>query len=58
MSGRLVRVIPLGALEPGLHRVRWDGCNGSGATVSDGMYWIRLNNAVETSEAVKVILIR
>ncbi|MBU1701087.1 MAG: hypothetical protein KJ970_12735 [Candidatus Eisenbacteria bacterium] len=58
LSGRLVRVIPLGALEPGLHRVRWDGCNGSGATVSDGMYWIRLNNAVETSEAVKVILIR
>ena len=58
LSGRLVRAKSLGILEPGLHQVQWDGCNGSGATVSDGVYWIRLNNAVEKSAAVKVILIR
>jgi hypothetical protein len=58
VGGRLVRTLPLGVLGPGLHRARWDGRDGNGNIVSSGVYFVRLDNGVAESRAVKAVLIR
>ena len=42
VSGRLVRTLVDGALDPGTHRVRWDGRTEAGAVSATGVYFLRL----------------
>jgi len=58
VDGRLVRTVPLGWLESGLHRVRWDGRDGYGRSVCEGVYMIRLRSMVGATAAVKATLVR
>jgi hypothetical protein len=41
LAGRLVRVVHEGALEPGLHDLRWDLRDASGRAVAPGIYLVR-----------------
>lgn len=40
LAGRLVRELARGSFEPGRHEVRWDGRDGAGAPVRNGMYFV------------------
>ena len=42
LLGREIMRLQDGTLPEGSHRLRWDGRNASGATVSSGVYWYRL----------------
>jgi hypothetical protein len=42
LCGRLVRVLVNGEVDPGMHEARWDGCDGSGASVGSGLYFCRM----------------
>jgi hypothetical protein len=42
LEGRRVTTLAHGKLEPGMHRVEWDGCDAEGARVGQGHYLIRL----------------
>jgi len=42
VTGRIVRVLQRGVLEPGRHMVRWDGTADGGSKLSRGVYFIRL----------------
>ena len=42
VSGRLVRSLFDGPLEPGRHRMAWDGRSDLGVAVGSGVYFIRL----------------
>lgn len=42
VSGRLVRTLAAGSVEPGAHRVTWDRKNGAGRTVGSGIYFVRM----------------
>jgi len=44
VSGRLVRRVFSGRLEPGLHEIAWDGRNSEGRRVSAGVYLARLRS--------------
>jgi PKD repeat protein len=41
VSGRLVRTLVNGRIDPGIRRVEWDGRDAQGATVGQGLYVIR-----------------
>jgi hypothetical protein len=41
LAGRLVRVVHEGALDPGLHDLRWDLRDASGRAVAPGLYLVR-----------------
>jgi hypothetical protein len=58
VSGRRVRIVPLGVLRPGLHRARWDGRDASGFNMASGVYFVRLRGTAETSRAMKAVLVR
>jgi hypothetical protein len=56
LAGRQVRSLAVGELAtPGEHGVRWDGRDGSGARVRNGMYLVRIRAGVGT--AVKRIVV-
>lgn len=42
LAGRKVRALATGRLEPGVHRVTWDGCDYAGRTVASGIYVLNL----------------
>ncbi len=42
-QGREVRVLVAASMPAGDHELRWDGRDGSGRAVSDGLYWVRLS---------------
>jgi hypothetical protein len=42
VQGRLVRALLAGRTAAGVHVVRWDGLNAAGATVGNGIYFVRL----------------
>ena len=44
-TGRLVRVLLDTTMSPGVHRVEWDGRDGSGRLVPSGAYFCRLSHA-------------
>lgn len=56
-TGRLVRELLAGPMPSGIHRARWDGRNASGAEVSSGVYFARVN-AGKHSATRKVIVQR
>jgi flagellar basal-body rod modification protein FlgD len=43
VTGRCVRRLELGALEPGQHRVAWDGKDDRGRRVPNGVYYCRVD---------------
>lgn len=58
-GNHLVKTIPCGALTEGLQRIEWDGTNGAGDQVADGMYRLEVaaedanGNAVTASNLVE-----
>ncbi len=48
-SGRVVRRLAQGALTPGEHRVRWDGCGEDGRPVPAGCYYCCLTIGPRTA---------
>ncbi len=56
-QGRVVRRLVDGALEAGIHSMRWDGTNQAQARVSSGIYFTRLATAAGVRTA-KVVLVR
>ncbi|MBN2565287.1 MAG: T9SS type A sorting domain-containing protein [Candidatus Eisenbacteria bacterium] len=58
ISGRRVRAAPLGHVNPGLHRARWDGRDAGGLNVASGVYFVRLTGADGDSRTAKAVLIR
>ena len=60
LSGRTIRVLEsakVGALDVGLHSVRWNGRDDRGRLVPDGIYFCRLKVAAHSS-TTKVVLTR
>jgi hypothetical protein len=56
-AGHLVRVIVDESKEPGLHRVSWDGRDGSGRSVASGVYFYRID-ASSFTDTRKMVLLR
>jgi hypothetical protein len=57
VSGALVAVLVNRQMTPGSHRVTWDGKNRSGAPVSSGMYFLRMQ-ANEFVDTRKILLLK
>jgi hypothetical protein len=57
VRGQLVRTVPAAELSRGRHDWRWDGTDGSGAAVSSGVYFVRLEVG-GLGETGKILLIR
>jgi len=57
LLGRRVQVLVDGRHQEGLHRVSWNGRNGSGATAASGIYIVRLQ-ANGTTRSRKMTLVR
>jgi hypothetical protein len=55
-SGRLVRKLVDGRLEPGLHEAVWDGLDERGQRVSSGIYWSQLRTEGYVSSKKLVVL--
>jgi hypothetical protein len=58
VSGREVRTIDLGRVEPGTHRVTWDGLSDQGEPVGSGIYFYRLVHEAGASRSRKAIILR
>jgi hypothetical protein len=56
-SGRLVRQLRPGHLDPGNHSESWDACDESGSRVAPGVYFARLETAGHAL-AIKVVIAR
>jgi subtilisin-like proprotein convertase family protein len=56
-SGRRVRTLSAGGLEPGVHTARWDGRNDGGESVAPGVYFARLvwGGVARASERITVV---
>jgi hypothetical protein len=57
VQGRRVSTLFDGPLEPGIHRVSWNGVNAQGAHVAPGIYFARMK-ADEFEAVRKVVLLR
>ena len=57
VTGRLVRTLVRDELAGGVHAVRWDGRGDSGAQISSGMYFYKLEAGGETLTR-KMLLIK
>jgi flagellar hook assembly protein FlgD len=42
ITGRVVKTLFSGTINPGAHHLEWDGRNSAGEIVSSGIYFIRL----------------
>jgi hypothetical protein len=58
VSGRQVRRLDLGALEPRTHRVVWDGRDANGTVVADGVYLTRVVSGGEVAGHGRVVVVR
>jgi flagellar hook assembly protein FlgD len=56
VSGRLVKSVYNGITDPGQHAARWDGRDGFGASVSPGVYFIRLATPEQSIEKKMVFV--
>ncbi len=56
LRGQLVRTLADGLLEPGEHRVQWDGIDTGGHRVASGVYFYRLTSREFTATRKMVIL--
>jgi hypothetical protein len=57
VTGRLVRTLVKGRIDPGVHTVRWDGRNERGVTVATGVYFYRMQ-AGSFTQTRKMVLLR
>jgi len=57
MTGRLVKNLVSGSVEPGIHHFRWDGTNTGGGKVSSGIYLCKINDG-STASFIKLILMK
>ena len=57
ITGRVVRTLVEGSVEPGFHQRVWDGCDNNGQRLKAGMYFYRLETA-EGTRARRTILLR
>lgn len=55
VTGRLVRVVQTGPLEPGAHVSRWDGRDAAGNAAAPGLYFARLVARGRTARAKLVV---
>jgi hypothetical protein len=58
VSGRCVRMVPIGHVERGLHHARWDGRDASGADVASGVYFVHLRGSDGECQRAKAVLLR
>jgi hypothetical protein len=56
-GGRRIRTLVSGELEPGPHRLTWDGLDDAGMRVASGIYWVRLETPRYRSSK-KLVLLR
>ena len=56
VSGRRVAVKQSQILTPGVHHIRWNGCNEANQSASPGVYWsrIQLSDQILTSKLLKI----
>jgi flagellar hook assembly protein FlgD len=58
LQGQLVRTLVNGPIAAGSHVARWDGRNGGGRQVGNGLYFLRLSvgneGAVATSRIIRL----
>jgi flagellar hook assembly protein FlgD len=57
VAGRRVRSLLDARLEPGMHAVRWDGCDSSGQPAPAGVYYARMQ-APGIDRSVGLVLVR
>jgi hypothetical protein len=57
VSGRLVRALAGGVLDPGDYRIEWDGRDDRGSRLPQGVYFLRLR-ADERVRVRKLLLVR
>jgi hypothetical protein len=55
--GQLIRTLVLGAIEPGIHYVVWDGRDEAGRPVSSGIYFYRMETT-NFSQTRRMVLLR
>ena len=56
-SGRLIRRLLDGAVQPGEHQASWDGRDNDGRPVASGVYFYRLKTG-DISQTKKMILLK
>ena len=56
VSGRLVKTLYDGVMDPGKHKATWDGRNNGGRSVSSGVYFCKLIAKDKVAETKMVIL--
>jgi uncharacterized membrane protein len=57
ISGRVVRRLPAGELQPGRHELAWDGRDEGGARVATGVYYTRLETG-DVRETGRITVVR
>ncbi len=57
VSGRLMRTLAKGPFVPGTHQLSWDGRDGTGELVSNGLYFVRARHDAQV-ETVKLVMAR
>ena len=55
--GQRVRLLVKGSLQPGYHRVDWDGRDGNGRNVGSGLYFYRVRVG-KTAQVGKMTMIK
>lgn len=58
VAGKRVRTLVDGTHARGVHAVRWDGCDESGAPVGSGVYLARLVRGDNTLQTLKLLLLK
>ncbi len=56
LEGRVIRHLVRGSVQPGRHRITWNGCDQAGRPVPAGLYFYRLRSRGERSEEVRRII--
>ncbi len=53
VSGRRVWELPRARMEPGLHRIPWDGQDESGHPVEGGIYFVRVRGKSDLNPSAR-----
>ena len=57
VTGRMVRTLAAGDVQPGLHLAHWNGLDGSGQRMPSGVYMVRLSTDEGIQGLLKLMLI-
>ena len=54
LTGKLIKTLRKGALQPGIHEIKWNGVNDLEEAVSSGvyLYFIRTENAIQSRKMI------